>query len=401
MRDLTPSAMHEMLRRHVLDPWFPRCLDGEHGGFLCDFDHRWRPSGPQVRMLEFQARQTRVAALACRLHPGEPMWEDACRRGLEVLCERMWDHEYGGWFVLADRDWRPIDTATKHLHGMAYATQTLLEVARSIDAPDAVGFARRAFEWIDVHAWDARHGLYWGWLTRDGTPIGDDPSGAPRERDHIGAPPGVKDINTNGDMLEMLTEMRRRADHGTVGERLARLVAQFDRWTAETGRLPARFSAALEPLGELGPGYEIQAGWRLPLARAALGESLRFGPVERALRDAASARRGRRGGVLGMSGREEWWIQFELLRSYAFHASVAPDEPAPTDAARRQFAYLERTFIDHRHGGVVPHPPRPLRPEPKGDRWKDGSHEAMALAAAAICVRPREGAMTVADDPWP
>ena len=47
----------------LLDAWFPRCIDHEYGGFLCDFDYRWKASGPHRKMLEFQARQTRLAAI--------------------------------------------------------------------------------------------------------------------------------------------------------------------------------------------------------------------------------------------------------------------------------------------------------------------------------------------------
>ena len=79
---LDPGEIRRALDRHVLDAWFPACLDHENGGFLCDFDARWRPDGAQVKMLEFQARQTRVAALGCRLHPGDPAWRRGVRAGL-------------------------------------------------------------------------------------------------------------------------------------------------------------------------------------------------------------------------------------------------------------------------------------------------------------------------------
>ena len=46
----------------ILKVWFPRTIDTEYGGFLSDFDYRWRPRGPQDKMLEYQARQTIAAA---------------------------------------------------------------------------------------------------------------------------------------------------------------------------------------------------------------------------------------------------------------------------------------------------------------------------------------------------
>src|SRR5579872_4504359 len=57
MRAPLRNELEAELRR-LMGVWFPRCVDREHGGFLCDFDYRWKPSGSQVKMLEYQARQT-------------------------------------------------------------------------------------------------------------------------------------------------------------------------------------------------------------------------------------------------------------------------------------------------------------------------------------------------------
>ena len=54
---------------NLLDVWFPRVLDREHGGFLCDFDYRWRPRGPQTKTLEFQARTLRALSEAAAFFP--------------------------------------------------------------------------------------------------------------------------------------------------------------------------------------------------------------------------------------------------------------------------------------------------------------------------------------------
>jgi hypothetical protein len=39
----------------ILKACFPRTIDRECGGFLSDFDYRWRPRGQQHKMLEYQA----------------------------------------------------------------------------------------------------------------------------------------------------------------------------------------------------------------------------------------------------------------------------------------------------------------------------------------------------------
>src|SRR5207244_2886099 len=44
IRQLLRAELETEARR-LISCWFPRCVDHEHGGFLCDFDHRWRPKG--------------------------------------------------------------------------------------------------------------------------------------------------------------------------------------------------------------------------------------------------------------------------------------------------------------------------------------------------------------------
>jgi hypothetical protein len=48
----------DALRRHVLEPLLPRCVDDEHGGFLVDFDHRWGPVGPHEKSLEHATKDS-------------------------------------------------------------------------------------------------------------------------------------------------------------------------------------------------------------------------------------------------------------------------------------------------------------------------------------------------------
>ena len=68
-----PAAYREVLAKHVVEPWFPRCIDFDNGGFLCNFDRRWRDTGTDEKLLEFQARQTTTAAELLTLFPGEPV----------------------------------------------------------------------------------------------------------------------------------------------------------------------------------------------------------------------------------------------------------------------------------------------------------------------------------------
>lgn len=396
-----PGRLREVLRRHVIDAWFPACLDREHGGFLCDFDHRWRPAGEQVKLLEFQARQTRVAALAVRLDPSDRAMRAACEAGWLALRDALWDAEHGGWYACADRAWRPLHDGEKHAHGMAYAIVACSDVARSLDLPEALDRAQEAFAWLDEHAWDPVHGGYWGWLRRDGRPHAAAPDEAPRERDHLEHTPLMKSVNVAGDMMETLADLHARAPTDRSGERLAALVGHFEGWWASTGTLPVTFHADLSPIdGPPHGGYAIQTGWRLPVARAALGEPLAIGPTDVGYREWGAALRGPRGCVMDAAGHEEWWMQYELVRCLLLEAAINPEGATAARArAADELARTEAAYLDTRRGGLRLNPRRPLRTGPKGTRWKDGSHEGLAYAASArLAAHPADGPpMTLAE----
>ena len=85
MIDALRGELEGELRR-LVSVWFPRSVDEEHGGFVCDFDYKWRPSGAQRKMLEYQARQTLAAARAAGRFPDSSDLRD--RVGRLLVLER-------------------------------------------------------------------------------------------------------------------------------------------------------------------------------------------------------------------------------------------------------------------------------------------------------------------------
>ena len=120
------SEIESVLREHLLDAWFPRCLDAEQGGFLSDFDRAWKPCGANDKFLEFQARQTLLAADALRAFPDDPGLREAALHGFRYLLGPLWDREAGGWFHKLDRAGRPLEAETKHAHGAADAIEAAM-----------------------------------------------------------------------------------------------------------------------------------------------------------------------------------------------------------------------------------------------------------------------------------
>jgi mannobiose 2-epimerase len=202
------SELEWTLERHTIDPWFPRSVDLQHGGFFCDFDYRWKACGPQDKFLEFQARQTWFAAVASHFYPTDQRLLEARKHGFAFLHGPLWDQGPGGWFHRLDRMCRPLENATKHVQGIAYGISAAVAVYEATGERDAVRLAQDAFTWIDRHAYDREYGGYFGYLTRNGEVIRAkeiQQSGT----DTIGTPVGCKDINVHSDLLESFTDLYR------------------------------------------------------------------------------------------------------------------------------------------------------------------------------------------------
>jgi mannobiose 2-epimerase len=401
------------LRRHVVEAWFPRCVDPA-GGFRSGFDRRWRPIGPQHRMLEFQARQTRLAAGLALAYPHEGRWADAALHGLRTLEERQWDREHGGWFWLTEASGAPLHGGTKHAHGTAYAVGACAAVHRATGDDAALGLAGEAFRWLERAHADDEHGGYHGWVTRDGRAIGvaaEVPAGL---ADPIDGPPDHKDVNVHSDLLAAFAglyavwpdrDLRRR-----LGE-LCELV--LGRFLSPGGAMHYSFTRAWAPVPQLERfGYMLQTAWRPVAARLALGEPAAdaqgalLSMVGHALARGWDGTRGgfRFAGPAVQPDRLEgralevprrvWWVQAEGLRALLHAALLDPAEPLFAARFRQLLAFVRRHLLDGGYGGWFAAPAHdvgrlPLLPRlrgsaHKGHVWKDGSHEGEMYLA---CIR--------------
>ncbi|MDA0990849.1 MAG: AGE family epimerase/isomerase [Verrucomicrobia bacterium] len=416
----TYEECESVLLRHVIAPWFPRCLDAEHGGFLCDFNRRWRPCGPHDKLLEFQARQTLFAAEACRRYPEHAELRRATAHGFTYLRDALWDPVGGGWFHRLDRSGKPLEYGTKHAHGFAYAIQAAIAVYETSGDPRALELAQQGFDWLDRHAHDEAHQGYFGFLTRDGQVIrqaADCPW--PAARDTIGTPFGLKDLNVHSDMLESFSSLYRATGDRQVARRLTELTQILcHRSLAADGRqsfycLPdwTHVPAAAHA------GVAMQSAHRLLGCLDLLPEGL---PIIRtaerlmgyALRSFWDHRHGgfcsyadtsvaREPGIpRTVAAEKTWWIQFEGLRALTAMGQHGADRKLYARVLEELWHYIGRAFLDPSVDGVfrmgrdaavrkrrgVPLPIR--RGTHKGDTWKDASHDGRNLLYVMHTRRP-------------
>jgi mannose/cellobiose epimerase-like protein (N-acyl-D-glucosamine 2-epimerase family) len=405
------------LRRHVLQALLPRCVDRQYGGFLVDFDERWRPAGPHTKTLEHATRTTMAFALLDEALPGEGC-DQLVRHGCEFLQHAMWDAAHGGFFAQVDRSGQPQWNGLKHPHAVTYAVRTFLLAERFLPVGEGVSWAERALAWLDDVAWDPVNGGYWGCYRRDNERY---PDGAclptPDGRDPLGVTPGFKEINTQSDAIETLTVLAGRG-WDRAAKRLAWLMdLVVDHLSDAAGILPYLYRHDWRPVPDLlRVGSVFQLAHRLVYTATLRGETA---PVARGcdLIDFALSRAHHPAGgfccAVTADGRtwpatnpasdlRQWWVQFEAIRAlhvFANHEAVGRDARDRYRRARdAQWAFVRDHLLDTRYGGIREFPLEPTsrleyigqwlgRDAPvrrlKTYGWKDPSHEVGAFIALA------------------
>ena len=395
------DSIEAALREHVVRAWYPLTVDRTRGGFGTDLDRRWRPTGPDDRMLEYQARQTRSVARLGRAFPAQGMWADYARHGASYMDQVMRDPVHGGWFWLVGRDGFPLAAGTKHAHSTAYVISAMVEVYRLTGDPAALDTAQEAFEWLDATLRDDEHGGYFGWATRDGRVIRDrsEVEHWSRDVDPLGHEIGLKDLNVHSDLSESLRLL--------VAERPSpRLVARtrelYDilehRFSVADGSLHYLLHPDLTPAPSAEYlGFSFQTAYRMRLLAPFVGrpadDALQFARrlVDRAL---GLGWAGERGGVFDVIGpgerpRRTWWVQTEAIQALLLLAVNLGDDEY-TARIERMAQLVQSEMLDQRYRGWHQVPTSEwslidrLRVSrwPKAHRWKDPSHETdMSLSA--------------------
>ena len=403
-----PSLRNELeaeLHR-LLAAWFPRSVDRNNGGFLCDFDYRWEPSGPQCKMLEYQARQTLAAARSAAHSSEHDFLRAIAAHGFRYLSDAMWDRSWGGWYRLLDQNGNPQEGATKHGHGSSYAISACVACYELTNNPECLELAKLAFSWLEENAHDAQHGGYFVFYQRDGTPIlsPDQKMFANQTCDAVGTPIGFKDANTTSDLLKCFADLYRVWPDALLQKRLEEMLCIVrDRVVVAPGVTHMYFHPDWRPLPDfVRYGQVLRSANHLLFAAEALHGAadpltaqVVKSMVDTMLRVAWDPAKGGfhlAGSSFGPVHIEEttifvrdksWWPQAEAMKAFLTMARLHASEAGNYGSRFVQlWQYIKKYIVDAKYGGWLAvgldTNPAVLK-APKASRWKDCSHETEAL----------------------
>jgi len=398
-------ALERTLEESIVDFWYPRCIDEEHGGYLTDYDADGEFGGDGEKQIVTQARFVWFFSRLDREGYGD--YREAAEQGLEFMLEELWDDEHGGFYWQVARD-GTTTKPNKHMYGQSFGLYALSEFDRAYDSGLSTG-SNRAREYADElvdlfeeHAHDDEHGGYVEYFEPDWTPItegrtyldGIEPDWSTKESADEELDASFKLMNTHIHLLESFTEYHRATGQGR--EQLEELLHVCTNTVLRktVGACTDKYTRDWTPqLGELALasyGHDVETVWLVMDAVEALGLSQStFRDFYETLWD-YSLEYGyddEHGGFyfFGPLGEpatnrvKAWWVQAEVLTS-ALRMYRLTGEERYREVFEETWAFLEAHQIDREvgewHSGVT----EDLDPVGrKGALYKGAYHNGRAM----------------------
>jgi len=404
------AEVQNALYTDVIDTWFPRSVDHEHGGFHTHFTRVWQWAPSDGKSSVMQGRMTWVASQVVLRDPKlKAEFLPIVQQGVSYLENVLWDKQDGGFFWGLDDDGKitPEFTDGKHLYGIAFCIYGLAAAYQATGDPKALELARKAFLWTDQHAHDSGHGGYYEWLARDGTPIQPD---APSGRVAMGpiGPFGYKSMNTHIHLLEAFTELYRAWPDPALHARLEEMLSIVrDKICVEPGVMNLYFTNAWQPIPDHDSfGHDVETAYLMRetdelLHRQASEKTERMAKmlVDHALAygwDASNGGFYQDGTTMGRSESQlkEWWVQAEGLNALLMmHERYGTQDPIYFQRFVQQWDFMKNHTIDRQYHGLYNLTKADGTPitQDKGSIWKGGYHDGRAFWNVSARLRKLAG----------
>lgn len=168
------------LTHELLPFWLGRMEDKVNGGFLTHFDKDGRDSGEDEKSLIAQTRSLYTLSSAHRAGYDKGRCEKLAKKGMKFLLEKMWDDQYGGFFWMADRKGNILKD-NKILYGLNFSIYALSEYTLATGDPTGLSYAEKVFDLMQEKCYDPQFGGYFEMFSRDWKRAGPGSQGGDRK----------------------------------------------------------------------------------------------------------------------------------------------------------------------------------------------------------------------------
>lgn len=386
------------LKSDVINVWFPRAIDHEHGGFHSHFGPTWTTLPSDGKFSVFQGRMTWVAAQVVLRQPEmKESFLPVVHHGVEFLANVMWDKQYGGFYWGLDDNGHITKEFgdEKEMYGIGFCIYGAAAAYEATKDPKALELARNGFLWADKHAHDTVNGGYFEWLARDGTPIVPHVPNGIVATNPIG-PINYKSMNTHIHLLEAFTQLYKVWPDPVLRARLEELLAIVrDKICVEPGAMNLYFTNAWHPIPDHDSyGHDVETAYLMletdeVLHQKSSDETERMARmlVDHALAYGWDRENGgfcREGTTFGKAEdtMKEWWVQMEGLNALLLmHERYGRADAIYFQRFIEQWNFIRKHTIDGRNHGdfnLTKADGTPIAGD-KGSIWKAAYHDGRAF----------------------
>jgi len=407
--DSIAAQMRYAAKQGLLDEYYPRNIDTLYGGYLSTFTFDFKPIGDQDKMIVTQARNIWSTAKAAMFYH-DTSYIPMSRHGFYFLRDKMWDKQYGGFYILVTRDGTP-KSIIKDAYGNAFGIYGLSAYYECSHDTAALNLAKIAFMWLEKNSHDSIYKGYYQHLNRDGSHV-------IRTADvKSNAETGYKDQNSSIHLLEAFTELYKVWPDALVKTRLQEMLELIrDKIVTQKGYLQLFFTYDWKPVSfhdssdavimnnknidHVSFGHDVETAYLMQEASEALygkadSKTLTVGKkmVDHALVNGWDNTLGGfydegyyfkdKPGCTIINKSKNWWAQAEALNTLLIFSDLYPDDNKQyLQKFFKEWDYVQTYLIDHEHGdwyaeGLDNEPQQ--RTALKAHIWKATYHSFRAL----------------------
>lgn len=162
--------LEKMLKENIAEFWLTKSIDTENGGYIINMDAQGNVKQGGTKMIVTQARTLWLFSRMIRAGYDSDEILKAAEHGYKFLTEKMWDSEKGGFAWEVDATGNQRRQPLKHMYGQAFALYGISEYYLATKKPEVLKFANDFFELLDEKAYDKEYGGYLEFFNEDWTP---------------------------------------------------------------------------------------------------------------------------------------------------------------------------------------------------------------------------------------